>query len=270
MKQITILILLLLSLTTFGQENKLSEIEIQTKLDSIKSEGNLLYSLENASWNSTDIVKENKKNRKLIGGYLTYKYADTVKTVFLNKNEDKVVIEYLFVNNAKKPSTQKLNERDLNPTEIDLKTIKNNLNSQLADPKYGIEVPTGFSLNLITIPFDKKFKTYLITGSNKSGVLPFGNDYLFVTDNEGKILETKKFHSRLIAQYTSTEHGEMTISSHSHLKTNPFISATDICTFKLYSPGTKLEKFSVYSPAFGTYFEYNAKDDTLKKVDSPY
>ncbi|WP_262892925.1 hypothetical protein [Kaistella flava (ex Peng et al. 2021)] len=42
MKQITIFLILLLSINVFGQENKLSDKEIQAKLDSIKNEGNLL------------------------------------------------------------------------------------------------------------------------------------------------------------------------------------------------------------------------------------
>ncbi|QOW08940.1 hypothetical protein Q73A0000_00545 [Kaistella flava (ex Peng et al. 2021)] len=157
----------------------------------------------------------------------------------------------------------------MNVLENDLTNVREKLISQLSNPKYEIEVPQGFSLNLITIPFNKNFKTYLITGANESGVIPFGNDYLFITDKDGIILEEQKFHSRLIPQYTSSVNGEMTMSTHSHLKTNPFISATDICTFKLYASFTKLEKFFVYSPALQTYFEYNIKKDTLKKIKSP-
>ncbi len=59
---------------------------------------------------------------------------------------------------------------------------------------------------------------------------------------------------------------ELTMVTHSHLKTNPFITATDICTFKLYAPLTKLEEFSVYSPALGTYMKYNYKKDTIEVV----
>lgn len=270
MKPISVFLILMWSISIFSQESKISDNEFQLKLDSIKNEGNLLYSLENASWNASDIIRENKMLRNEVGQYLTYKSNDTVKTVFLNKKADKVMVEYLFLNNSKKAIKHRLKERDLNSLELNLKNNREKLISQLSDPKYEVGVPEGFNLNLITIPSGNQFRTYIITGANDSGVIPFGNDYLFVTDKIGNILESKKFHSRLIPQYTSTAQGEMSMSTHSHLKTNSFISATDICTFKLYAPFTKLEKFFVYSPAYSTYFEYDGKKDTLKKVKSPF
>lgn len=271
MKQLLTFFLFFFSLILYGQEYHFTDNEIKIKLDSIKKEGNLLFSLENASWHSTDITRENKKIRELVGGYLTYKTKnDTVKTIFLNKEGNKVLVEYSFINNSKKPSKQNQNIRDLNADEIDLKNVREKVISQLSDPKYEVGAPEGFKLNLISIPFGDKYKTYIITGASEAGVIPFGNDYLFISDKEGKIIENKKFHSRLIPTYSSSGNmGEVTISTHSHLKSNPFISATDICTFKLYAPFTKLEKFSVYSPALSTYFEYNFKTDTLEKVKSP-
>lgn len=264
------LILFVLSFLIFGQNIKLSDTEINAKLDSIKQEGNLLYSLENASWHSSDLKNENKKIKNLAGKYLTYKSNDTIKTVFLNKDESKVIAEYSFLNNSKKPVAQSFNERDLKSNELELKNIREKLIPQLSDSKYEITVPNGFNINIVTFPFNDKYKTYLITGASESNVIPFGNDYLFITDKEGKILENKKFHSRLIPTFTSMENGGIvTMSTHSHLKTNPFISATDICTFKLYAPFTKLSKFSVYSSAFQTYFQYNMKKDIIEKVKSP-
>lgn len=270
MKNILAIVLLFATTIVFGQELNISDKEIQVKLDSIKAEGNLLYSLENASWNSTDIIRENNNLRDITGAYLTYKDKESTKTVFLNREGNKVLAEYTFNENSKKPSKKIETERDLLPQENQLKKVRENIISQLSDPKYEVGAPEGFSLNLVTIPFGEKFKTYIITGAQETGVIPFGNDYLFVSDKDGKIIEHKKFHSRLIPTYTSlTNSGEVTMSTHSHLRTNPFISATDICTFKLYAPFTKLEAFSVYSPALKTYFEYNYKKDTLKKVKSP-
>jgi len=271
MKEIfSILILCFLSLNIFGQDLEYSDQEIQIKLDSIKKEGNLLYSLENASWNSTDYARDNKKIKKDFGGYLTYQSNDSIKTVILNKTQNEVIAEYIYLNDNKKPIKEKIASRILNDSESKLLSVRQNLFSQLSDAKYEVGVPENFSLNLITIPFGNSFKNYLITGSHESGVIPFGNDFLFITDNEGKIIDWKKFHSRLIPQYTSDGNGNyMTMSTHSHLRTSSFISATDICTFKLYAPFTKLDKFSVYSPALKTYFTYDYKKNTLQKTDKP-
>lgn len=266
MKQIISLTFILISSLFLSQDVKYTDSEIKKKLDSIKAEGNLLFSLENSSWQSTDLARANKKIGENLGGYITYKSNDTVKTVILNKDQSLVIAEYSFKNNSKKPVKENLSQRGLNSNETKLKDIRGKLISQLSDAKYEVGVPNGFSLNIITIPFDENYKNYLITGASESNVIPFGNDYLFITDGEGNIISNKKFHSRLIPTMTAMpEGGTVTMSTHSHLRTNPFISATDICTFRLYAPFTKLEEFSVYSPALDGYMIYNYKKDTLVK-----
>lgn len=270
MKKTFSILIWFLSLNLFSQELNLTDKEIQTKLDSIKAEGNLLYSYEFASWNSTDYARDNKKIKKDFGGYLTYQSNDTIKTIILSKSQNEIIAEYNYFNNNKKPVLEITTNRNLNDFEKKLIDNRQKLFTQLSDPKYEVGVPENFSLNLITIPFDNNFKNYLITGSNEHGVIPFGNDYLFVTNSEGEIIDWKKFHSRLIPQYTSDGNGNyMSMSTHSHLKTNPFISATDICTFKLYAPFTKLEEFSIYSPVLKTYFTYNYMKNSLQKTDKP-
>ncbi|MCS3532748.1 hypothetical protein [Chryseobacterium sp. JUb7] len=270
MKPIFSLFLILASISIFCQDRPYSDIEIQQKLDSIKAEGNLLYSLENASWHSTDLANGNKKINKNLGAYLTYKNNDTVKTVFLDKDQNLVIAEYSFKNNSKKTVNENFSPRNMNPTETALKQVRFKIISQLSDPKYEVTVPQGFSLNMVTIPYNENYKNYLITGSSDTHTIPFGNDYLFISDKDGNIISHKKFHSRSILTLTTMPDGStMTMSSHSHLKTNPFISATDICTFKLYAPFTKLDEFSVYSPVLGGYMKYNYKTDTIGKFKNP-
>lgn len=57
MKKLFTLCILFFSISIFSQVYNWSEKEIKIKLDSIKEEGNLLYSLENSSWNSTDYIR---------------------------------------------------------------------------------------------------------------------------------------------------------------------------------------------------------------------
>lgn len=269
MKKVISFLFLILSIIVYSQEKTYTDTEITSKLDSIKFEGNLLYSLENASWHSNDIARAHKEIRSLIGNYLTYQSQDSVKTVFLNKLGNQVIAEYAFVKNEKMPSTEKIRMRPLNATEIGLKTVREKAIEQFSDPKYEIAAPEGYNLNIIIIPFGENYKTYLIPGTSDSTVIPFGNDYLFITDKQGNIIKHQKFHSRLIPTIINLGEGKtVTMSTHSHLKTNPFISATDICTFKLYSQFSKLTKFSVYSPALSTYFEYDIVKDKINKVDS--
>ncbi|KUJ52594.1 hypothetical protein AR685_06145 [Chryseobacterium sp. JAH] len=249
----------------FAQDKTFSDLEIKQKLDSVKTEGNLLFTLENAAWHSSDLLRENNKVQNIAGQYLTYKTNDSVKAVFLNKAQNKIVAEYVFKNDNKKPIKTNLNERNLNGLEIDLKNVRSKIIEQLADPKYEVGSYDGFNLNVIIIPADQvKFKTYLISGTSSNGVIPFGNDYLFISDKNGVILEHHKFHSRLIPTQNPPGGGTITMATHSHLRTNPFISATDICTFRLYAPFFPgLKEFSVYSPALSKYMIYNLEKNAI-------
>lgn len=266
MKQALKFLFIFVSVIISAQDLKYSDQEIQKKLDSIKAEGNTLFSYEKASWQAGDLMAKNKKLNGNIGIYLTYKVSDTTKTVFLNKDQTSILAEYSFKNNQTNTSKESLIQRELNETEKKLKNIRAAIIPQLSNPQYGITVPQGYNLNLVIIPFNENYKVYLIPGTSQSGIIPFGNDYLFISDSKGDIISNQKFHSRLIPTMTSMENGgTVTMSTHSHLRTTPFISATDICTFKLYAPLTKLDEFSVYSPALGIYMKYNYKKDTIEK-----
>ena len=271
MKKIILLPFFLFSILILSQDKTFSDLEIKQKLDSINTEGNLLFSLENAAWHSSDLLRENAKVRKITGQYLTYKKNDSVKAVFLNKAENKILAEYVFKNDNKKPVKSVFVERNLSDLENDLKNIRSKIIEQLSNPKYEVGNYDGFNLNIIIIPADNgKFKTYLISGTSSSGVIPFGNDYLFVSDKNGVILENKKFHSRLIPTQNPPNGGTITMATHSHLRTNPFISATDICTFRLYAPFfPSLKEFSVYSPALSTYMIYNLEKNTITTDKNP-
>ncbi|WP_153394297.1 hypothetical protein [Chryseobacterium vaccae] len=270
MKQIAGILLIIMSVLISAQEKKYSDQELKQKLDSIKAEGNLLFSHENASWHSGDLISQNKSVAGSVGTYLTYKVHDTIKTVFLNREQSLVLAEYSFKNNGTKPVKENFRQRKLNNTESGINKVRNTIIPQLSDPKYEVGVPEGYNLNIIILPLNEKYKVYLIPGTSQNGIIPFGNDYLFITDGEGKILSNQRFHSRLIPAITQMENGTTSVkTTHSHLKTNPFISATDICTFKLYAPLTKMEEFSVYSPALGTYMTYNYKKDSLEKTKKP-
>ncbi len=121
MKQLFTFCILLTSVFILSQEYNWSEKEIKFKLDSIKQEGNLLYSLENASWKSTDIVRDDLDLQEMVGDYLTYQKSDTVKTVFLNLDKNQVIAEFSYLNNSKNPVKDSYIDRNLNAMEMKLR-----------------------------------------------------------------------------------------------------------------------------------------------------
>lgn len=170
----------------------------------------------------------------------------------------------------KKPIYEIIAARDLTDYEKLLISIREKVINEINqnNTKYAISCPDGFNINIDVIPSGITYKVYLITGTSNDNIIPFGNDYLFIADNNGSITSWKKFHSRLLPQPAKGPYGENVRESiHSHLKTEPFISATDICTFKLYASLFGINNFSVYSTSLSKYFKYNLKKDMIEISD---
>lgn len=260
---IVILILIASALSGIAQD-LFTEAQIKEKSDSILKEGDLLYRYEKVAWVSTDIALENKKIKKKIRGYITYQKNDTLINIVLDK-KGKCIFESIFYDNHVSPDSTSFVNRELTMYEQKLLKTKNKIINQIADKEYNVICPRGFSLNFVLLPCDTGYKLYILTGTHQTEVIPFGNDYIFQTDEEGKVLSWRKFHSRLIPAMTKMSDGaNVTSVMHSHLRSEPFISATDICTFKLYGPLYGLKEFSVYSPALSRYFTYNLTEDTIE------
>jgi len=264
MKSFYLLISFLISIAATAQDIQYSEEELKQKLDSVLLEADLLYKYEKSAWISTDLALADPNIKKEFGGYLTYNESEVIKTVILDKKYENSIAQYSFFNDFSRPMGVSSETKVLDAGEKQILAIKEKIIGQLNDPKYAIVVPQGYSLNLILIPTSEKYKLYIITGTTQSNVIPFGNDYLFIADSEGNIEDWRKFHSRLIPAQTKLPDGKQIISAiHSHLKSNPLISATDICTFRLYAPLYGLEEFSVYSPAIKKYMKYNLSANTI-------
>lgn len=264
MKNFSLLIVFVLS-TSFisAQDLVISETDLKVKLDSILAEGNLLYKYERAAWISTDLVRENPELTAEFGGYFIYEYEDGIKAIILENGDEKCIAEYYFEDDSNRPKWAKTEKRELSKKELILLEAREAVFANLDDPKYNISIMEGFVPNIIFIPYREKFKFYIIMGTPQNDVIPFGDDHLFITDKNGKIEHWQKFHSRLIPGYTKMEDSQVTEMMHSHLKSTPFITATDICTFMLYAPLYGLEAFTVYSPAIGKYMTYHLKDNRI-------
>ena len=267
MRNLTILFILI-GLPLLGEaKTTFTKEQLKEKTDSILAEGNLLYQYERAAWVSNDLAWENKSIANNFAGYLVYQENDTIKSIILNKDNQCIYV-YSFLNDFSKPSKEQAITRELSENERTLLSVRKYILKQINENKFGVSCPAGFSLNLDLIPFERGYKFYIITGTTQSQIIPFGNDYLFKANSDGEILSMRKFHSRLIPTMTQGPSGEqITGLSHSHLKNTPFITATDICTFKLYGSLYGLSEFSVYSPALSVSFTYNMDLDEIEIKD---
>lgn len=264
MKKITLLFTFLISTLVYSQSEG-----VQIKLDSIIKEADLLYNYEKVAWTSTDLSRSLEKVRNDFGGYIIYHSNDTIFASIIDRAQNKRIIKYSFVtSDINSPFDTNFHPSELTKKEERLLAIKNKLIDQLSDSKYEIGFPEGFNPNLILLEDENEYKLYIIMGTNESNIIPFGNDYLFWADLKGNIKTWKKFHSRLIPIQSKMPTGEtITSATHSHLRSTPYITATDICTFRLYSPFTEITELKVYSPALGKFMKYDIVNNTIEMLE---
>lgn len=262
-----VLILTILPIHLWSQEQKQ-----EAKLDSIIKEANLLYNYDKVVWNATDLALQNESLKSKMGAYVVHHSNDTLFVVFADKDYQKQLAKYTYTeSNLKAPFTKDLEVKPLSKKAIELCRVKTTLlkNLNTNAKEYEFNFQQDFNPNLVMIPGNEGYKFYIIIGTPKQDVIPFGNDYLFETDNEGTILSWRKFHKTLIATQAKGPDDEIILSAiHSHLKMTPYISATDICTFRLYGYDLfGIEEFMVSSTALNTVFKYNARLNKITIVN---
>jgi len=259
-KTVVFLFLAALVLNTYSQEENL-----QIKLDSIVKEADLLYSYEKAVWISTDLLMESKNLKKNYGGYVVHHSNDTVFVTYFNKSLKQRIALYCFVSSdLNNPFQTNVETNALTGIEQELVNVKLKIVEQLSDKEYQVSIPNGFNPNFVLIKNNAGYKLYLILGTSEPGIIPFGNDYIFNADQNGNIVSWKKFHSRVIPVQSKGPDGQKVLSSvHSHLKSTPYITATDICTFRLYAGLCGMEEFMVLCTATGKNYKYSMKTNKI-------
>lgn len=267
MKKVIILFFVFTAVLLQGQVKLLKE-EIKQKTDSILAEGNLLYRYEKAAWVSTDLAMSLKEVKDNFGGYLIYKSGDSIKAIILGKEHNTCIYEMTFLRDLKNPVLELLVPRKLTETEEKLQSIKLKIVKQVFTPDYKVTCAEGYNLVIELIPCETGYKFYILTGTTKKDVIPMGNDYIFFADQNGDVTSWRKFHSVLIPAYAKIQGQKVREITHSHLRAEPFISATDICTFKLYGDYYGLKEFKVLSTALSKYFTYNSDKNTIESEDA--
>lgn len=262
MNRITILCFILLSQSAFGQDNPTEQAK------PIVDEGKRLYRSEMASWYGTDLFLENHKDRSNIGGYFSYADNGVAKCVFFSNADNPKVIGTISFDSTYDTKTAKIElaERGFTNNETALYTIRKlalaRINSDTLFKTY-----KNTSLNLIPLINAGEKKVYVLTGSDQSGLVIFGNDYLMTFDKDNNLISTRQLHQNLIPiKYNNKEGNEKEEGAiHSHLpETGDFITATDICTLMLYEKFTTWKQHSVMSNKYLNI--WNCQTDQLTVI----
>jgi hypothetical protein len=230
-KLFTFITLFILAQNATAQKNVLRQIA-----DSIKAEGEMLYRSEWASGHSTQIFASSFGGKKLLsGGYFSYETKKEMTTIFFSKNESPVVLATVKFDHGLDSSKYSIDTttREFTENEKDFYTIRSKAaKAVLNDTLFKFYQHT--SLNLVPIVKNGAKKVYVITAQTAPDEVLLGNDCLIIFDKDDNIIKKTKLHNNLIPLATGGT-DPIKASSHQHLgETSPFITATDICAFKLW------------------------------------
>jgi hypothetical protein len=247
----------MISLFICIKATKAQDKDVAKITDSITVEADILYKSEWASWYGTDIFSEKcKARRQIAGGYISYDTGKGLKNVFFSNDTEPRILSTISFGYDYNPENYTLDtaDRKFTKQEKELYTIRQTV---IAD-MYKDTIYKNYknaSLNPIPIITKKEKKVYVLTGPNVTGVVIFGNDYLITFDKNNNIVSKKTLHRNIIpANYTKagfTGKDLQIASMHSHQpETGEFITATDICTLRLYEKYTSWNRYYVMSKDF--------------------
>jgi hypothetical protein len=237
----------------------------------ILEEGLMLFRLEKASWNATDILfKDHSPLLNKLQGYLSYaENRDNTKTIFWDKEGtllltitfDSAVVSMKKVDNQQHPPT---------PLESDLIKLRNAaLTALTKNEDRFFSFYENTSPNLIPVIKNGQ-KTVIILTASRENKLLIGNDYRISFNNNNELIRKEKFHNSLITIGQESGDGlNKTGSMHTHIREDqPFMTSTDICTYMLYKDVFKLQNHIVVSEKYTSIFDSGKMTFAIVPTDS--
>jgi hypothetical protein len=249
-------------ITSFAFSNNNSN----NKFKEIVREANLLYQYEKVAWNSSDYFVNQKEMVSACGDFLVYHTDSLIHSVFIDKLKNNRIAKYTFkYNDLEQPIEETFDFTKLTDYEKDLFNKKQKILNQIAKNNYKIEVLEKFKPNIVLLKSSNTYKLYIIMGTSESGIIPFGNDYRFTADKNGSLIKMEKLHTQLHPIKIESRNNERVESKlHTHISPEPHITATDICTFRLYADLYGLNEFIVPSIDNKKNYKYSIDDNIIK------
>lgn len=239
--------------------------------------GHLLYRLEKAAWNGTDLVRaQAPEMMEDIGGYITYPDGDLTHFTFYDRADPPGVVASLTFDStfSNEVAVSDYSPRPLTSEELRLMRIRASGGTVLQQDT-SVRVYKNTNLNLIPLVDDGQAKMYVLTGPQVSGVVVFGNDYLVSYDGNDNATKVRPLHQNIIPIEYETEGEPTKVSFHNHNEsTGPIMTATDICTLLLYGSFTGWERHQVISEEYMSVWSISQKGlgvisrDVLEKISN--
>lgn len=229
--------------------------------DSITKEASLLYRYERAGWVSSDLFFEQCKEQQRASGSLSSHVGSVVKVIYFDAKSMEVLFDYRhdFTTGEKTiiDSVRAMNAEEVAQYERQVVLMGKVRTAGIEISPYPKEVAT-YNFDVIRIN-DTITRVYFLMGALKPKVIPLGNDFSVDFDNNNEIVGKRNYHHTYCPIEWDGDESPQSIW-HSHTNDNPYITATDICTFRLYGPRNGVKTLWVLSTAFRCNYLYSVDD----------
>lgn len=236
--------------------------------DSIVDEGYTLYLHDKLNWALSDYYRQQCSSKTASLSVVGVLNDSLMSGIMIDVDQLKCVFECRL--NLNTGDLQPINMvRGLSKKELERAERQVTLLEKISSLDGIANVSEAGNLNIDVVEMgDNLTRLYLIQGTNKSKLIPFGNDYSFDFDKNCNLIARRKYHNSFIPIDFSQKEGTIHKCTHSHLKDNPYITPTDVATFLLYGHDLYgMNTFSVYSTALSCYFTYNATAHSIVLVE---
>jgi hypothetical protein len=233
----------------------------------IVEEGTKLFKISIASKYATEMAKA--KFPLLLthsASKAAYLANDKVVCVFFGGNKEEVTLSILFDNTMKiETARADTKPRAITAEEKDLLQITHASEAEIKGQFYKKYSNAHFTL--LPIMDAKGKRVYVITSSEKQGVITFGNDYLITFSQDNNLISRKAIHKNLMWTETHPkEPGKSTIEAwHTHsAETGSLLTPTDVYCLLTNEKLTKWKKYSTISESFVSV--WNCELDKLEVI----
>lgn len=272
MKKLFSLILLTIFVSVFSQNKETRTF--QQISDSILREAHVIYRYDHAFSQTMTQIEQNRLIRKSAGEILVYPKGDRLfSIVFDSKDKQQVIAEF---NHDSETDTAAfvVKQRPATEEELNFYEMKHKV---MDDVKAGYNVPFPKSPEYMTpvfFPFTERYngkiyhlyKLYLITETNQPFTVPFGQDFMFIANNKGKVIYHLQFNSYMPTKITP-EAIEMETIEIEYPEREPVLTPTDIVSFNKFATQHGLIFLKMHSTTYNVFFNYDWERETLDVTD---
>ena len=241
----------------------------EVKEDETMQEGKLIYKAALAIELGNEIINSKYPAIKGISStQVAYTMANKSVCVFFSDADPLKIIFSLSFNSEARIENANVDTNARNAS-LDEQSLYNMTKAMEADvkstsfyKKYG-----NTKFTLVPINDYKGKRAYVLTTSEKEGVITFGNDYLISFDSNNSISKRNVIHRNLMWTEINAKEKENDITEawHTHLpETGNKITATDIYNIVRYEKVTRWKKYSVITETLVSI--WNCETDSLAFV----